>query len=48
MRAYGRKKPKRGEPNDRSYDRWVEEQIKRLGAEEFDRIVRDADRKDES
>ncbi|PQO41023.1 hypothetical protein C5Y97_03405 [Blastopirellula marina] len=43
LRRYGRKAPKRGEPNDRQYDRRLEERIKRLPPEEFDDLLRGND-----
>lgn len=39
IRQYGRKAPRRGEPNDRGYSREVEEKIKRMAAEELDRLL---------
>ena len=39
VRQYGRKAPRRGEPNDRGYGREVEEKIKRMAAEELDRLL---------
>lgn len=39
LRQYSRKAPKRGEPNDRGYDRRLEERIKRMTPEEFDNLL---------
>ncbi len=43
IRQYGRKAPKSGEPNDRSYDRTLEARIKRMRLEELDMLMRDED-----
>lgn len=39
LRQYSRKAPKRGEPNDRGYDRRLEERIKRMDPEELDKLL---------
>ena len=39
LRQYSRKAPKRGEPNDRGYDRRLEKRIKRLDPEVFDDLL---------
>jgi len=41
MKVYGRKAPKRGEPNDRQIDTKVKRIVGRLKAEDLDRLVRD-------
>lgn len=43
MRQYQRKVNRGGgmDPNDRSYDRKIEQQIKRMRPEELDRLLRD-------
>jgi hypothetical protein len=49
MRAYGRKKrPGRGEPNDRQFDTTTERRVKRLGPRELDALLRDGELTDES
>jgi hypothetical protein len=40
MKAYGRKAPRRGEPNDRQYSRQIEKVIKRMDAAELDALMR--------
>ncbi len=40
MKRYTRKRPHRGEPNDRKYDRKVEELIKRMDPVELDALLR--------
>lgn len=39
IRAYGRKAPHRGEPNDRGYDRHLEFRLKRMRPEELDSLL---------
>jgi hypothetical protein len=39
LRQYSRKAPKRGEPNDRGYDRRLEERIKRMDPKELDDLL---------
>ena len=41
MKVYGRKAPKRGEPNDRQIDTKVKRIVGRLKAEDLDRLIRD-------
>jgi hypothetical protein len=43
MRQYERKASHGMDPNDRSYDRKIEQQIKRMPAEELDRLLREDD-----
>jgi hypothetical protein len=40
-KQYARRRQKGVEPNDRSYDRELEEQLKKLDPIELDRILRD-------
>ncbi len=40
LRRYGRKKQKNWDPNDRTYDRRMEERIKHMDPEELDRLMR--------
>jgi len=41
IRQYARKKrPGKGEPNDRSYDRKIEERIKKMKPEDLDELLR--------
>jgi hypothetical protein len=40
LKAYGRKAPRRGEPNDRKYSRGIEKAIKRMDAAELDALMR--------
>ncbi len=39
MKRYTRKRPHRGEPNDRKYDRKVEELVKRMDPVELDALL---------
>ena len=41
MRQYGRKAQKRTEPNDRRYDREIEQAVKRMAPMTLDRLLRD-------
>ena len=41
VKKYGRKAQKRGEPNDRHFDRKTEKRIKRMNPVELDMILRD-------
>jgi hypothetical protein len=44
MKAYGRTAQRGGhDPNDRHYSRRLESELKRLPAEELDRLLRDED-----
>jgi hypothetical protein len=40
LRQYGRKAQRGHEPNDRGYNREVEKKLKRMKAEEVDRLIR--------
>jgi hypothetical protein len=40
LRKYGRKAQRGHEPNDRSYNRGVEDKIKRMKPEDVDRLIR--------
>jgi hypothetical protein len=40
LKAYGRKAPRRGEPNDRKYSRQIEDVIKRMDPAELDALMR--------
>jgi hypothetical protein len=41
VRQYARRKrPGKGEPNDRSYDRMIEERIKKMKPEDLDELMR--------
>jgi hypothetical protein len=46
LRQYGRKAPKRGEPNDRRFDPKVQAMIRRMKPAELDRLLRDIDERD--
>jgi hypothetical protein len=49
LRQYGRKSPRRGEPNDRAYSREIEQRIKRMRPEELYRLIKgDEDGADDS
>jgi hypothetical protein len=39
LRQYGRPRRKRGEPNDRVYDRKLEAKVKRMRPEDLDELV---------
>jgi hypothetical protein len=41
VKQYGRKAQKGIEPNDRTYDRKVEETVKRMKPEQLDELLRD-------
>jgi hypothetical protein len=41
LRQYGRKRQKGREPNDRDYDRKLAARVKRMRAEDADRLMRD-------
>jgi hypothetical protein len=42
LRQYARKRPRSGfDPNDRQYDRKLEEALKRMKPEELDRLLND-------
>jgi hypothetical protein len=41
LRQYNRKAQRGAEPNDRGYDRRFESAVKRMSADEFDRLIRD-------
>lgn len=43
LAKYRRKSQTGGDPNDRSYDREVEEQVKRMKPEDLDALLRDGD-----
>lgn len=43
MRQYQRKAHKGWDPNDRGYDRKIEDQIKRMPPDELDRLLREED-----
>ena len=43
VQQYCRKRQKGKEPNDRGYDRKLEAKIKRMKAEEIDKLMRDAE-----
>jgi len=43
VRQYARKAQKRQEPNDRDYDRKLEERVKRMAPEELDALLRDGE-----
>jgi hypothetical protein len=43
LRSYGRKAPRRGEPNDRGYNREFETKLKRMRPEEIDALLREED-----
>ncbi|MBM4074578.1 MAG: hypothetical protein FJ267_02890 [Planctomycetes bacterium] len=43
IRQYGRKAYRNHDPNDRSYDREIEEKIKRMSPEHLDRLMRGDD-----
>jgi hypothetical protein len=43
LRQYGRKAQRGHEPNDRAYSRTVEKKIRRMKAEELDRLIRGED-----
>jgi len=43
IQQYARKKQKRQEPNDRTYDRDVERRIKKLKPMEFDELLYESD-----
>jgi hypothetical protein len=45
LRQYGRKAHRGHDPNDRSYSRHVEKKIKRMKAEELDKLMRGEDAK---
>ena len=45
LRQYGRKAHRGHDPNDRSYSRDVEKKIKRMKAEELDKLIRGDDAK---
>lgn len=42
-RAAGRKRPKRGEPNDRGLDHKVQRMIRRMDPLDLDRLLHDED-----
>ena len=39
LQQYGRKSPRSGEPNDRHYDRKIEQRISRMKPEELDEVL---------
>jgi hypothetical protein len=39
LRQYGRPRQKRGEPNDRGYDRKLEAKVKRMRPEDLDELL---------
>jgi hypothetical protein len=42
VQQYGRRKPRgRKEPNDRSYDRGLEERLRKMRPEDVDELLRD-------
>ena len=41
VRQSGRRAQKGCEPNDRNYDREVEQRLRRMDPDEFDRLLRD-------
>ncbi len=42
VQVYGQRKPRGSyEPNDRSYDREIEETVRRMSPEQLDRLMRD-------
>jgi hypothetical protein len=43
MHQYQRKAGPAGDPNDRDYDRRLEEKLKRMSPEEFDALINDTD-----
>jgi len=43
VKQYARKAQKGEEPNDRNYDRKLEERIKRMSPEELDALLREGD-----
>lgn len=43
LRQYARKSDARSDPNDRRYDRKIEEIIKRMNPQELDRLIRSED-----
>jgi hypothetical protein len=43
LKAYGRKAPKRGEPNDRGFSKRVRQQLKQMRPEDVDRLLRGDD-----
>lgn len=43
IQKYGRKAHRGHDPNDRNYDREVEQQIKRMNPQELDRLIRGDD-----
>ena len=43
LRTYGRKKRHGLDPNDRDYDRKLEEEIKRMNPRDLDELLRDDD-----
>lgn len=43
VQQYARKAYPNWDPNDRRYDRDVENQVKRMGPEELDRLLREDD-----
>ena len=47
LRKYGRKAPKKGEPNDRRFDRKVQQMIRRMKPGELDELIRRADEVEE-
>lgn len=46
LRQYGRKADRNHDPNDRSYDRQIENKIKRMAPEDLDRLMRGEDETD--
>jgi hypothetical protein len=48
LQKYGRKAHRGFDPNDRSYSRNIEKKIKRMKAEELDKLIRGEDAKPES
>jgi hypothetical protein len=43
MREYGRTSRRDGDPNDRHYDRKLEQEIKRVDPRDLDAMLRDED-----
>ena len=43
LRQYGRKAHRGSDPNDRAYSRDVEKKVKRMKAEDVDRLIRGED-----
>ena len=46
VKQYGRKRPRGGEPNDRRYDRKVEQKIKSIDPRELDVLMNSEDDED--